>query len=71
MSEEKFSFPTADDSLSAALDNPAGQDPAFAHEARELGAHWVDELRTTVREHPLAALGIAWAAGMLLARMRR
>lgn len=42
-----------------------------ADEARELSQEWVDSLRNTVREHPLAALAAAVAAGMLIARLMR
>jgi ElaB/YqjD/DUF883 family membrane-anchored ribosome-binding protein len=38
---------------------------------REMSNEWTDQLRTSVREHPLAALGIAAALGMLLARVTR
>jgi ElaB/YqjD/DUF883 family membrane-anchored ribosome-binding protein len=36
---------------------------------RETGDAWAEELRSTVREHPLAAIGVALAVGMLLARL--
>jgi ElaB/YqjD/DUF883 family membrane-anchored ribosome-binding protein len=36
---------------------------------RETGDAWAEELRSTVREHPLAAVGVALAVGMLLARL--
>jgi ElaB/YqjD/DUF883 family membrane-anchored ribosome-binding protein len=32
---------------------------------------WVDDARERVREHPLAAVGVALAAGYLLARLLR
>lgn len=36
---------------------------------RETGDEWTESLRTTVREHPLAAIGVALALGMLIARL--
>lgn len=42
-----------------------------ADQVREMGAEWVDTLRNSVREHPVAAVGIALAVGMLLARTSR
>jgi len=36
---------------------------------RELGDEWTDSLRTTVREHPVAAVVTALAVGVLLARL--
>lgn len=42
-----------------------------AHRAHELGDQLTDSLRDTVREHPLASLMMALAAGMLLARISR
>jgi ElaB/YqjD/DUF883 family membrane-anchored ribosome-binding protein len=42
-----------------------------ADQMREIGDEWFDEVRASVREHPLAAVGIALAVGMLLARMSR
>lgn len=38
---------------------------------REVGDEWTESVRTSVREHPLAAVGIALAAGMLIARLSR
>ncbi|MBK9133495.1 MAG: hypothetical protein IPM15_03830 [Betaproteobacteria bacterium] len=42
-----------------------------ADQAREMGAEWTESLRTTVREHPLAALAVAVAVGMLISRTTR
>lgn len=39
--------------------------------ARELGDEWTDNLRGTVREHPLASVGVAFAIGLLFARLTR
>lgn len=39
--------------------------------ARELGDEWTDNVRGTVREHPLAAVGVAFALGMLFSRLSR
>lgn len=41
-----------------------------AAQAHELSAEWVDTLRTTVREHPLATLAAGVALGMLVSRLR-
>ena len=42
-----------------------------ASDARELGDEWMESLRSSVREHPLAALGTALALGVLVARLSR
>lgn len=42
-----------------------------ADQVRDLGTEWTETLRTTVREHPLAAIGTAVAVGLLLARLTR
>jgi len=40
-----------------------------ADQMRDIGGEWIDSMRTSVREHPIAAVGIALAVGMLVARM--
>lgn len=42
-----------------------------ADQVRGLGNEWCDNLRTSVREHPLAAVGTALAIGLLIARLAR
>jgi ElaB/YqjD/DUF883 family membrane-anchored ribosome-binding protein len=42
-----------------------------ADHVREVGDEWADSLRTTVREHPLAAVATALALGMLISRISR
>lgn len=42
---------------------------ARAGEAREAGEEWTESLRTTVREHPIAAVATALALGVLVARL--
>jgi ElaB/YqjD/DUF883 family membrane-anchored ribosome-binding protein len=44
---------------------------ARADRAREMGDEWVESLRDTVRENPLAAVGVALAIGVLVARLSR
>ncbi|HEU5297129.1 MAG TPA: hypothetical protein VFU71_20275 [Burkholderiaceae bacterium] len=39
--------------------------------AREAADEWTESLRCTVRENPLASLGVALAVGLLLARLAR
>src|SRR5215471_1694142 len=39
--------------------------------ARETADEWAESLRCTVRENPLASLGVALAVGLLLARLAR
>ena len=41
------------------------------HRAREVGDEWSESLRGTVREHPLASLMVALAAGVLISRLTR
>jgi ElaB/YqjD/DUF883 family membrane-anchored ribosome-binding protein len=38
---------------------------------RDIGSEWVDSVRTSVREHPMAAVGLALALGMVVARLSR
>ena len=40
-----------------------------ADHVREMGDEWVESLRGTVREHPLAAVATALAVGVLIARL--
>ncbi|OWQ92192.1 hypothetical protein CDN99_07580 [Roseateles aquatilis] len=42
-----------------------------ADRLRTTGNEWCDGLRTSVREHPLAAIGTALAVGLLIARLTR
>jgi ElaB/YqjD/DUF883 family membrane-anchored ribosome-binding protein len=42
-----------------------------ADRAREVTDEWAESLRCTVRESPLAALGVALAVGLLVARLAR
>jgi ElaB/YqjD/DUF883 family membrane-anchored ribosome-binding protein len=42
-----------------------------ADHAREVGEEWAENLRTSVRENPLAAVGIALAVGLLVSRLTR
>ncbi|MDQ7744363.1 DUF883 family protein [Hydrogenophaga pseudoflava] len=42
-----------------------------ADELREMSDAWLDALRTSVREHPLACVGVALAVGVLVARLTR
>lgn len=44
---------------------------ARVDQVREMGDEWAESLRTTVREHPLAALGTALALGLIIARLSR
>ncbi len=40
-------------------------------EIRQTGEVWTEELRITVREHPLAAIAVATAVGWLIGRLAR
>lgn len=42
-----------------------------ADHMREVGDEWTENLRTTVRENPLASLATALALGMLISRLTR
>ena len=44
---------------------------ARADQMRETRDEWAESLRSTVRENPLAALGVALAVGVLIARLSR
>jgi len=44
---------------------------AGAEHAREVTGEWAETLRCTVRESPLAAVGVALAVGVLVARPAR
>jgi ElaB/YqjD/DUF883 family membrane-anchored ribosome-binding protein len=40
-----------------------------ANQAAELRDEWTESLRTTIREHPIAAIATALAVGAILARL--
>ena len=42
-----------------------------ADDVRELRDEWAESLRCTVRDNPLAAIGVAVAVGVLIARLSR
>jgi ElaB/YqjD/DUF883 family membrane-anchored ribosome-binding protein len=42
-----------------------------ADDARAMSEAWAESLRSTVREHPLAAVATALAVGVLVARLAR
>ncbi len=42
-----------------------------ADQAREMGDEWAESVRSTVRENPLAAVGVALAVGLLIAKLTR
>lgn len=42
-----------------------------ASDVRDMGDEWTESLRSTVREHPVAAMATALAVGMLIARITR
>jgi ElaB/YqjD/DUF883 family membrane-anchored ribosome-binding protein len=42
-----------------------------AEQAKEMAGEWTENLRGTVRQHPLTSLAAALAAGVLLARLTR
>jgi ElaB/YqjD/DUF883 family membrane-anchored ribosome-binding protein len=42
-----------------------------ADDMRELRDEWTESLRCTVRDNPLAAIGVAVAVGILIARLSR
>ncbi|HSW25190.1 MAG TPA: hypothetical protein VLJ62_20685 [Burkholderiaceae bacterium] len=44
---------------------------AGAEQAREVTDEWAETVRCTVRENPLAAVGLALAVGVLIARLTR
>lgn len=57
------------DGLREGIDaDAAGRLSERLDEFRALGDEWADSLRSTVREHPLAALAAAVAVGVIIAR---
>lgn len=42
-----------------------------ADQLREMSDEWAETLRCAVRDNPIAALGVALVAGMLVARLSR
>ena len=42
---------------------------ARGEQLAEMQEEWMENCRTTVREHPLAAIGVAVVAGMVLSKM--
>lgn len=55
--------------LSQGFDQAGDTMHSRAGEMRDLGDEWTASLRTTVREHPVAAVVAALALGVLLARL--
>ncbi len=55
--------------LSQGIDQAGNAVHSRADDMRELGDEWTTSLRTTVREHPVAAVVTALAVGVLLARL--
>lgn len=53
------------------IDSAAESVKGSVDELSQLQQRWADNCRTCVREHPLATLGFAVAAGMLLSRLLR
>ena len=55
--------------LAQGVDSAAETLGARAEHARDVGDEWVDSLRSTVRDNPLAALLAAVVAGVVIARL--
>ena len=53
------------------VDRVAQTASAYAEEWLEMKDNWVEGAREYVREHPVAALGIAAAAGYILSMLMR
>lgn len=77
VSNDDFSFPTAADHRQDVIDPPAAHQGEMqlgyvdASRNQLTNGEWIDTARTSVRDHPIAAVGIALATGMLLARLSR
>ncbi len=78
MTTERAPFPTTDDAPSGDIAASSRQGGAAratdalqhrAERARDVGDEWLESTRTAVREHPVMAVGVALAAGALIARM--
>jgi ElaB/YqjD/DUF883 family membrane-anchored ribosome-binding protein len=59
------------DSAHEAIDRAAQTASHYAEEWLEMKDNWVEGAREYVREHPVAALGIAAAAGYILSLLMR
>jgi ElaB/YqjD/DUF883 family membrane-anchored ribosome-binding protein len=59
------------DKARVAATNAAAAMESKATRLGELEEQWMDSARTQVRQNPLAAIAIALAAGMLIARLTR
>ena len=57
--------------MEGALAGATGHLKDQARHVREKGDEWADDLRATVRRHPLSAVAAAMAIGALIARIRR
>jgi ElaB/YqjD/DUF883 family membrane-anchored ribosome-binding protein len=57
--------------LQEGIANAGGSVHQRADQMREMRDEWTEGLRCTVRENPLAALGVALAVGVLMARLAR
>lgn len=55
--------------LLGGVDSAAAALQSGTEEISELQEHWMENCRCYVREHPLASIGMAVAAGMLLNRL--
>lgn len=56
------------DKLQQGLSGSGGSMQSRADQMRDIGDEWVEGLSATVRDHPIAAVGVALAIGMLIAR---
>jgi len=59
------------DRVAAAASSGAQRLSAKGSEWMETGDQWLSTTRDTVREHPIAALGVAFGIGYLLSRLSR
>jgi ElaB/YqjD/DUF883 family membrane-anchored ribosome-binding protein len=59
------------DRVAAVASSSAQRLSTKSSEWMETGDQWLNTTRETVREHPIAALGVAFGIGYLLSRLSR
>ena len=58
------------ESVKSSVDEATERVKARAEDMGLMSEDWMRTLRTTVRDHPVASIAVAVAAGMLLSRMK-
>ena len=57
------------DRIADALSNPSGKASSLVGQASDQSGAWVSDVRDIVREHPIAAIAVALAAGAVFVKL--